>query len=304
MSASGPAPAARAPRPPAVAGLFYPGRPDDLAALVDDLLAAADAAFPVPAAVEGAPLAGILVPHAGLVYSGLVAAAAWRLLPGAAGANPLIVLLGTNHGAPWLAGVGAWDGGPWGTPLGAVEIADELRREVLALGAPFEADRDCHLGEHSLEVQLPFVHRVTPGAWVVPLSVGTGRGGRAVEAGRRLGTLLARRRAAGDPVLLAISTDMAHYPTAAVAERVTAGLLPHLLALDPDALADAEARVRREQPRTSCGMCGIEPAILGLAALRAMGARSGVALAAATSADAGGDPGRTVGYLSLAFPAA
>jgi hypothetical protein len=287
-----------------VAGLFYDDDPGRLARGVDALLGEAVVAFPPPAAIAGAPLVGILVPHAGLAYSGLVAAAAWRLLPGAAAsARPTVVLLGTNHGAGWLTGVGAWTLGPWRTPLGDVEVDDELVGAVLAQGRPFEADAECHLGEHSLEVQLPFVRRVAPAARIAPLSVGSGTGGRAIEAGERLGSLLARRRSAGEPVLLAISTDMAHYPRAEVAERVTAALLPHLVARDPAALAEAEARCRREEPRTSCGMCGIEPAVLGLAALRAMGAGEGVALAAATSADAGGDPGRTVGYLAVAFPA-
>lgn len=264
----------------------------------------ADESLPVPPDVAGAPLAGILVPHAGLVFSGLVAAAAWRLLrPGVDGAIPTIVLLGTNHGADWLTGVGAWDGGPWRTPLGDVEIDRKLANEVINLGPPLEADARCHLGEHSLEVQLPFVQRVAPGARIVPLSVGTGTGDRAIEIGERLGRLLAERRAAGAPIVLAISTDMAHYPPASVAERITATLLPHLLSLDPAGLAMAEALVRREEPRASCGMCGIEPAVLGLAALRAMGARPGTRLAAATSADAGGDPNRTVGYLAVGFPA-
>jgi hypothetical protein len=287
-----------------VAGLFYDDDPGRLGRFVDALLGEAVAAFPTPGSIAGGPLAGILVPHAGLVYSGVVAAAAWQLLPAATGsAEPTVVLLGTNHGAGWLTGVGAWDGGPWRTPLGDVTVDDELVRAGIALGHPFGPDPECHLGEHSLEVQLPFVRRVAPEARIVPLSVGTGTGARAISAGERLGRLLARRRAAGDPIVLAISTDMAHYPRAEVAERVTATLLPHVVGRDPVALAEAEARVRRVEPRTSCGMCGIEPAVLGLAALRAMGAGPGVPLAAATSADAGGDPGRTVGYLAVAFPA-
>ncbi|MFH1474287.1 MAG: AmmeMemoRadiSam system protein B, partial [Chloroflexota bacterium] len=114
---------------------------------------------------------------------------------------------------------------------------------------------------------------------------------------------LAARRAAGETILLAISTDMAHYPAASVAEQVTAVLLPHILGLEPESLADAEAAHTRAGPRVSCGLCGIAPARLGLAALRAMGAHPGIPLAAATSADAGGDPRRTVGYLSVAFGA-
>lgn len=290
-------------RSPAVAGLFYPGDPDELGALVDGLLAEADSLAPIPSDLTGAPLAGILVPHAGLVYSGLVAATAWRLLrAGADAASLTVVLLGTNHGAGWLTGVGAWDRGPWQTPLGDVEIDRELAGEVIDLGPPFEVDGRCHLGEHSLEVQLPFVQRVAPGARIVPLSVGVGTGDRAIGAGERLGEHLARRRAIGASIVLAISSDMAHYPRASVAERITETLLPHLLSLDAAGLAADEAIVRHEEPRTSCGMCGIEPAVLGLAALRAMGAGTGTALAAATSADAGGDPGRTVGYLAVAFP--
>jgi AmmeMemoRadiSam system protein B len=306
MSTGGPDPAAPTPRPPAVAGLFYPGDAGDLRALVSDLLATADEALPTPPDRSAARLAGIVVPHAGLVYSGLVAAAAWRLLraaPGEDAAAPTVVILGTNHGAAWLSGVGAWDGGPWQTPLGDVAVDVELARDVIRLGQPFAADAACHRGEHSIEVQVPFLQVAAPGARIVPLSVGTGTGGRAIEAGERLGRLLAERRAAGAPIVLAISTDMAHYPRAAVAERITATLLPHLVSLDPAGLAAAEALVRREAPRTSCGMCGIEPAVLGLAALQAMGAETGTALSAATSADAGGDPGRTVGYLAVAFPA-
>lgn len=314
-----PAPAGPA-RPPAVAGSFYPGRAGELGALVDELLEEAHGRFPVPAGTAGGPFVGVLVPHAGLVYSGLVAAAGWRSLlgppgapgtpprapgtpPDASGTPPTLVLLGTNHGAAWLDGVGAWDGGPWRTPLGEVAVDPELTRAVVDLGPPFVTEGRCHLGEHSLEVQLPFISRLSPGTRIVALSVGAGTGTRAIEAGERLGRLLAERRAAGAPVLLAISSDMAHYPAASVAERVTAALVPHIVGLAPDALAAAEAETTWAERGVSCGMCGIEPTVLGLAALWAMGARPGRVIAAATSADAGGDPRRTVGYLSVAFEA-
>ncbi|HSW42083.1 MAG TPA: AmmeMemoRadiSam system protein B [Patescibacteria group bacterium] len=302
---AGPAPAPPPSRPAAVAGTFYPGRAADLAAVVDDLLAEAATTHPTPFGLEAARLAGILVPHAGLVYSGLVAAAAWRFLgaPGAAVTAPTVVLLGTNHGASWLDGIGTWNGGAWRTPFGEVAVDRELTDAVLGLGPPFAADDRCHIGEHSIEVQLPFVARLTPGARIVALSVGTGTGSRAIEAGGRLGRLLAERRSGGGAVPLAISSDMAHYPAAAVAERVTAVLLPPIVGLDPAGLARAEANVSGHEAGVDCGMCGIRPAVLGLAALRAMGAQPGVPLAAATSADAGGDPRRTVGYLAVAFPA-
>ncbi len=97
---------------------------------------------------------------------------------------------------------------------------------------------------------------------------------------------------------------MAHYPAAAACEAVTERLLPAIAAVDADRLAHEEAVVRRDGiPGVACGMCGIEPAVLGLAAMRAMGASRGTLLAASTSADAGGPPDRTVGYLAVRFDA-
>ncbi len=295
-------------RPQAVAGAFYPAEPGRLAALVDQLLDAADrlaAAAEPPQPALDRPLLGLLVPHAGLVYSGVVAAAGWRrLAPALPDAPVTVVVLGTNHGASWLDGVAAWGAGAWQTPLGDVEIDAHLTEAVLDLGAPFLADRGAHRGEHSIEVQLPIVRAVAPLARIVPLAVSTGTGVDAVLAGARLGELLAQRRAVGQSVILAISSDMAHYPAAEACTRATDVLLPAILDLDPAALAVTEAAlVAGDTPRLVCGMCGIEPAILGVSALRAMGATRGVRLAAATSADAGGPSDRTVGYLSVAWTA-
>ena len=279
-------------RLPAVAGTFYPADPARLGRMAAGMLAGA-----TPQAGAGTPL-GILVPHAGLAYSGLVAAAGWRLVPDGA----TVVILGTNHTAAWLHGVGAWEAGCWRTPLGDVAVDAGLASDILALGLPFGSDRAAHLGEHSIEVQLPLLLAAAPAARIVPLAVGAGTGTGAVAAGERLGTLLAHRRAAGASIVLAISTDMAHYPPADACARVTQTLLPAILELLPEELARAEEAVGRGAGAgMACGMCGIEPAVLGLAALRVMGAISGVALASATSADAGADPRRAVGYLAVAF---
>lgn len=293
-------------RRPAVAGTFYPADPARLGKMAAAMLAGAAArteAATAPGARASAPAApgfplGILVPHAGLAYSGPVAAAGWRLVPDGA----TVVILGTNHTAAWLHGVGTWEAGTWRTPLGDVAVDAELATEILALGLPFGSDRAAHLGEHSIEVQLPLLRTAAPAARIVPLAVGAGTGTGAISAGDRLGTLLARRRAAGMPIILAISTDMAHYPPADVCDRVTQALLPAIVRLLPEELAREEAAVGRGAGTgIACGMCGIEPAVMGLAALRAMGATSGVALASATSADAGADPRRAVGYLTVAF---
>lgn len=303
-------------RPPAVAGAFYPAAPSALIELVDSLLAEAARRAPVAGpdrARQLAPdlgtrgrgqLVGLLVPHAGLVYSGVVAAAAWRLLAveGAVTDQAPVVILGTNHSAGWLDGVGIWESGAWQTPIGDLAVDEDLAAAILGLGSPFTVDRPAHRAEHSIEVQLPLLRRVAAGARIVPLAVGTGSGPMAVAAGRRLGTLLAARRAAGQRVLLVVSSDMAHYPPAGECDSVTRALAPLILELDATGLAAAEAGLRLGHvPGLVCGMCGIEPAVLGLAALEAMGATGAEPLLAATSADAGGDAYRTVGYLAVAF---
>jgi len=287
-------------RRPAVAGSFYPADPATLAEMVDGHLAiAAERASRAATPIVAEPL-GLLVPHAGLMYSGVVAAVAWRLIAGRA---PLtIVILGTNHGAGWLTGIGTWEAGAWTTPLGDVAVDERLAGDILALGEPFVIDRSAHLGEHSIEVQLPYLQRAAPTARIVPLAVSTGRGSDARLAGHALGELVAARRAAGQPVLVVASSDTAHYPSERYAQLANETLRAPLQAVDPVGLASVEADLVMSGIRgLACGMCGIEPAVVGLTAMRAMGATRGVTLAEATSADAGGDPGRTVGYMAVAF---
>jgi AmmeMemoRadiSam system protein B len=219
----------------------------------------------------------------------------------------IVVILGTNHRAVWLDGLAAWERGSWDTPLGDVVVDEALAAAIVSLGPPFAVDREAHLEEHSIEVQLPLLREVAGSARIVPLACSPGVGDQAIEAGARLGALLAGRGSADRPIVLAISTDMAHYPAARDAEAVTAELLPFIVSLDPEGLADREQDLRdlsmlgRGPRGLACGMCGIEPAVVGLAALRAMGASRGTALAAATSADVGGPADRTVGYVAARF---
>ena len=287
-------------RRPAVAGTFYPASGASLDEMTAELFQAAERLPGVGVSSTTVPL-GLLAPHAGLVYSGVVAAVAWRQLASTL-ADTTVVVLGTNHGAGWLDGVGAWDSGAWRIPNDDVPVDADLAEAIVGLGPPFGVDRAAHASEHSIEVQLPLLRHVTPSARIVPLAVSAGRGQAAREAGERLGRLLIEQRAAMRNLVLAISTDMAHYPEAAASERVTQLLAPAIVALDATALAAREDAVAVSGvPGLVCGMCGIEPTILGLAALRAMGATSGTLLASATSADVGGSATRTVGYLAVRF---
>jgi AmmeMemoRadiSam system protein B len=289
-------------RPPAlrlaaVAGSFYPAEPRRLRALVDSLLTAA-ASVIRPDGLDPKAVLGGLVPHAGLVYSGGVAALTWRLVGETA--SETIVLAGTDHHAA-AAGIGVWTGGSWRTPLGDVPIDRDLALRIAGLGGPFAADDAAHLVEHSLEVQLPFLARSCPDSRIVPLAISPRLRGHE-KAGAGLGRLLAALREAGDRILLVASSDLAHYPPARVCEEVDDRLLEPLLALDPRELAALEDDLRHAKlPGLLCGLCGIDPVRFSLAALAEMGASRGVLLGKATSADAGGDIGRAVGYAAAAF---
>lgn len=285
-------------RRPAHAGSFYPAEPEALTALVDEQLATA--AAKVPRFARGA-LAGLLVPHAGLVYSGPVAAVAWSVV----GEEPpsTIVIAGTNHWAPAFRGVGVWSSGAWQTPLGEVPVDAGLARRIEALGPPFRSEIDGHRPEHSIEVQLPFVVRVAPKARIVPLLVSPRTVGDTIRAGEWLGRLLAGLRASGERILLVGTSDLAHYPDDTLAREVDAEILEPILDLDTAEVARREEAIRsRGDPGLVCGLCGLEPVLLTLAAVEEMGARSGQLLAEATSADVPiGDPDRVVGYAAVAF---
>jgi hypothetical protein len=288
---------AAGPRRPAVAGSFYPSDPADLDALVDACIAEAPRT-PLGEGADG-PL-GILVPHAGLVYSGANAAAGWLAL--AAAAPSTVIIVGTSHAAPWLEGIAVSPATAWRLPGGDMAADTELADEIVALGPPFVADAAAHRDEHSVEVQLPLLRHLLPDARFVALVAGCAPS-TAVEGGFALGRVIARHRAAGERVALAISTDFAHYPPQPIAEAVTTQHLPGLVALDPTAIHAVERGLRIHGPiGVDCGLCGLEATLVGVSALKAMGATAGTLLARSTSADRPGSSfGRTVGYASISF---
>jgi len=290
-------------RPPAHAGSFYPRDPVRLGRDVDGYLADAArtraAGMPGSSRADAMPL-GLVVPHAGYMFSGPVAARGWVEL--APDRVDTVVVAGTNHFAGWFAGVGVWAGGPWETPIGPFPIDSELSRAIETLGRPFVATVTAHLEEHSIEVQVPFLVRACPSARIVPLLVSASPSD-CHEAGRRLGGLLRERRAAGQRIVLVASSDLAHYPTEQRAHEADRRTLEPILALDPWELERREADLRAIRPAgLACGLCGLDPVQFSLAAVQEMGASTGVLLAYATSADVPeGGPDRVVGYASVAF---
>ncbi len=255
-------------RPAAVAGMFYPLDRDQLLTEVRGHVEVADPPAP------SFPLRGLIVPHAGYRYSGPTAGFAYQLLLGSEFTSA--VMLGPSHYVAFrglaLPGVAAM-----ATPLGEIEVDQSIAEKLLASSLVLESAQ-AHGREHSLEVQLPFLHHVLPGIPVVPLLTGDVD---PAAAAALLDNVLS------DDALLLVSSDLSHYHSAATARRLDAATAKAINRIDPDSLDWGSA----------CGRTGIQIA-LHLAASRGYEVMT---LDLRNSADTAGSPDRVVGYGSFAI---
>jgi len=276
-------------RSPAVAGKFYPDDPAKLAAAVKGYL---EDALP-PAG--GRPIA-LVVPHAGYVFSGQIAADAFRQASGHD--YDLVVILGTNHTTPGFNGVSVYDGTGYRTPLGVAKIDTEVAAALREADPSFAYRPGVHAREHSVEVAVPFVQVALPEARIVTAVVGKPDLDLCTRFGEALAGVLKGRKA-----LVVASSDLSHYPDyedAVAADRRT---LTAIAALDPKA---AQAAIRKEMRKPAPGLstcaCGEAPVLAAMTAARALGATRGVVLSYANSGDtAFGRPTRVVGYGAVAY---
>lgn len=280
---------APAPREPAVAGRFYPADPIRLEAAVRGFLGDA-----LPAG--GEPTIAIVVPHAGYIYSGQIAADGYRRAM--SGTYDLVVILGTNHTAPGFRGVSIHEGPGFRTPLGVAPIDTALAAELIAADPEFVFDPEVHALEHSIEVQVPFVQIAFPGTRILPVIVGRPDPGLCERFGRALAKAVGRRR-----VLVVASSDLSHYPAHDDASATDAAVLAAVARIDAPALRRAiETERAKGIPRLETCACGEAPILTAIAAAKALGATRGVVLSYANSGDTPvGDLDRVVGYGAVAF---
>jgi AmmeMemoRadiSam system protein B len=266
-------------RPAAVAGAWYPESASALAAAVDRHLAT------TTRDVDG-ELVAIIAPHAGLRYSGPVAAHAYRLLRGRA--FDVVVLVGPSHFVGF-DGVAISRASGFDTPFGAVPVAADIGDALMRETPVVREHEAAHAREHSLEMQLPFLQHLAPGTPIVPLVMGhqTAETARALAGG--LAAVLRGRHA-----LLVASTDLSHYHDSATAARLDAVVLDHVARFDADGLQ----RALDAQPDHACGG---GPVVAVMRAAQALGARNSVVLNYADSGDVSGDKTKVVGYMAAAL---
>lgn len=261
-------------RRPAVAGRFYPADSARMHAEVGSYLGAAGGASAARC---------VIVPHAGYMFSGAIAGRTF----GTVQVPESAVVLGPNH-----TGRGSrrslWPRGAWQIPGAHVGVDETLVGRV-ATHAALDLDREAHLGEHSIEVQLPFLCQRRPDVTIAAICLGRLK----LDECRRIGAGLARAiDEHGMATLIVASTDMSHYISADDAERLDRLAIERVLALDPEGLY----RVVTEH---DISMCGYIPTTVALFASLALGAERAELVEYGNSGRASGDFERVVGYAGL-----
>jgi AmmeMemoRadiSam system radical SAM enzyme/AmmeMemoRadiSam system protein B/AmmeMemoRadiSam system protein A len=265
-------------RPAAVAGTFYEADPAELARTVDRLLAGEQRQEAWPAA---------LVPHAGLKYSGRIAAAVLQRLR----IPETVLVIGPKHTALGME----WAVAPhqtWELPDGGMASDFLLARRLSQAIPGLAMDAAAHQREHAIEVELPLLARLNPQARVVGIAIGHADLADCRRFAEGLAGLLHER---ADRPLLLISSDMNHFASDAENRRLDALAIAALERCDPEGLYET---VMRHQ----ISMCGVLPAVIVLETLRLLGGlKRAERVGYATTADVTGDTRRVVGYAGMLF---
>lgn len=266
-------------RDPVVAGQFYSGSKDALLKEVARLVAknnARDDAI------------GVVSPHAGYIYSGAVAA---RVL-GSVKPKNTYVILGPNHtglGAPFALSTARI----WRTPLGDVETDEKFGLAIKNNCPLIKDDALSHAQEHSIEVQLPILQYLNKNFKFVPIVISYA--GLAVY--RQIGEALAKTvkdLKLGKNIMIIASSDMTHYEPRKSAKQKDSAAIEAILKLDEGELFERVSSM-------GITMCGYGPAIIMIAASKALGAKKAKLVKYATSGDTSGDYSSVVGYAGIAI---
>jgi len=255
-------------RPPAVAGAFYPAQPEALRRMLGECFDA----------VETAPLRpkALIVPHAGYIYSGPIAASAYALLKPLRAVIRRVVLLGPVHRV-WVAGLAVPSVAAFDTPLGRVPL-DQAGIAAIADLPQVSVSDAAHAEEHSLEVHLPFLQSVLADFSLIPLAVGGASPEEVAEVLDRLW--------GGDETLIVVSSDLSHFLPYAEARQVDTATAHAILKLNSHLVGEQ-----------ACGAYPINGLLLAAQ-------RRGLAphlLDLRNSGDTAGDRGRVVGYGAFAL---
>ena len=264
----------------AVAGSFYPADPATLARQVRELLNRASK--------EEIPgkIVALVSPHAGYLYSGQVAAQAFKLVEGAD--FETVIVVAPSHRV-FFQGASVYDRGGFETPLGTVSVDKDLCRKIMAESDILRFLPQGHSQEHSLEVQLPFLQGALGKFSLAPIVIGD----QSFATCQKVGQAIARG-AKGKNVLLVASTDLSHFHSYDRAVKIDQVLLEDIRAYDPE-------KLQQDLQEEKAEACGGGPVIAVMIASRELGANESRVLSYRNSGDVTGDRSGVVGYAAAVF---
>lgn len=269
-------------REPAVSGTFYPDNPKILARNIEKYLGNA-----VFEEIEG-DIVGLISPHAGYMYSGQVAAYGYKAIAGRE--YDTVLIMAPSH-RMYFEGIAILEKGSYRTPLGSVDIDEEIAAALLKTPTVVKPNAEAHKGEHSLEVQLPFLQVVLKEFKIVPLIMGTQTSDTCEKLVSAIYDALKDKN---KRFLIIGSTDLSHYYPYFNALELDNTIVKHLKAFDTAGLI-------KDVERNKCEACGAGPVISTMMLSGRLGATESRVLKYANSGDVSGDKSSVVGYVSCLF---
>ncbi|MFC1897147.1 AmmeMemoRadiSam system protein B [Chloroflexota bacterium] len=262
-------------RNPVVSGQFYPESPSQLKTMIKGM---------VDEKTVKEEVIGLVLPHAGYIYSGPVAGAAISRIK----FKDTFIIMGPNHtgrGEP----LSVMTQGSWKTPFGKVEIDSELCKQILATSSHLEEDYIAHQHEHSIEVQLPFLQYFKKDIKLVPIILAYSSGATYKEIGRELAKAI---KDLNREVIIIASSDMNHYEPQESAQSKDNKAIEAILDLDEDELL-------KRVDELNISMCGYAPAVSLISAAKELGIAGAELVKYQTSGDTTGDYTSVVGYAGI-----
>jgi AmmeMemoRadiSam system protein B len=223
----------------AVSGQFYPEEKRELERMIDGFLKEVK----IPE-IEG-EVFGLILPHAGYVFSGFVAAHGFKLISGKNFKN--VILIGDSH-YEWFDGVSVWEKGFWETPLGKIKVNEKLAKKIISHSKRFFIRDSAHLFEHSLEVQLPFLQKVLKDFEIVPIIFGSEDKDWKELAKAILNSM-------NENTLVIASSDLSHYPPFEVAQKVDSETIRAILDCDPKKFSKKIEELKEKFPDIDTFAC-------------------------------------------------
>jgi AmmeMemoRadiSam system protein B len=265
-----------------LAGAWYPDDPAALSQQIETYLKSAGTPK-----VEG-DIVGFICPHAGIVYSGKVAAYGFKAVRDKNKDIQTVILVGFSHRSSY-EGVAVFDKDGVQTPLGILYVEKELAKKIISQDSKIFSDTTVFEGENSVELILPFIQTAFPKAKVLLLAIG----GQSFETCELLGEAIYQTVKGKDNYVIVASTDMSHYLLGSSAESIDSETAEVIEKMQPEELFSQCFGQNR--------MCGTGPVLTTMIAAKKLGADKVYILKKSTSAEVTGDSSRVVGYLSAAF---